>query len=229
MNFLSHYYFDRTSDDPYLVLGTVLPDLLKNANKNWNPHPQKQEALFQDEPAHRSLLEGWKRHLLVDKYFHSSAFFNAHLAQLKQAIGSCLQPSKVWPSFLAHISLELMLDSLLITDDMIDVDQFYEHLKQSNSEKIADFLKLNQIEETEQFFSFFEKFIASHYLDSYRDSEKIVYALNRISMRLWPDGLAQADTKELTRVMMEYRERLKADFRTIFEEIQLKMNKHLKP
>ena len=33
MNFLSHFYFDRNTTDPHQVIGMVLPDLLKNANK----------------------------------------------------------------------------------------------------------------------------------------------------------------------------------------------------
>ena len=33
MNFLSHYYFDRDVTNCYHILGIVLPDLLKNADK----------------------------------------------------------------------------------------------------------------------------------------------------------------------------------------------------
>jgi len=228
MNFLSHFYFDRSTNDPYLALGTVLPDLLKNANKKWNPHPQKNELLFKIDPAHQSILVGWKRHLFVDKQFHSAAFFNVHVGAIKQVVGDILKPSKVWPSFLAHISLELMLDSLLLTEGMIDVDQFYLQLDRSDRQKIASFLKLNGIEDSAIFFTFYEKFISSRYLYSYRDAEQIVYALNRISMRLWPEGLQQVNSQDLTQVLMKYREILKADFRKIFNEIQLQLDDSLK-
>lgn len=229
MNFLSHFYFDRFTDDPYLALGTVLPDLLKNANKKWNPHPHKNEVLFKNDLAHQSILAGWKRHLYVDKQFHSAVFFNNHVAAIKEALGDLLKPSKVWPSFLAHVSLELMLDSLLLTEGMIDADQFYHQLDRVDRQKIASFLKLNGIEESATFFTFYEKFISSRYLYSYRDGEQIVYALNRISMRLWPEGLQQTNSQELTKVLIAYREILKADFRNIFNEIQLQLDGCLKP
>ena len=41
MNFLSHYYFDRTETNCYHILGTVLPDLLKNADKTIVLHPEE--------------------------------------------------------------------------------------------------------------------------------------------------------------------------------------------
>jgi len=72
MNFLSHYYFDRDTI-PYIrdyhTLGTVLPDLLKNADKSILIHPEK---LQHSDPAISDMIAGWKKHLLVDRYFHSS-------------------------------------------------------------------------------------------------------------------------------------------------------------
>jgi hypothetical protein len=46
MNFLSHFYFDRHCDDPHLVLGAVLPDLVKNARKDWNLQPERKAEEF---------------------------------------------------------------------------------------------------------------------------------------------------------------------------------------
>jgi hypothetical protein len=69
MNFLSHFYFERKNTDDYIVMGVVLPDLIKNADKNWNLNPQKDEYLFTDVPGYNSLLTGWKRHLEVDRLF----------------------------------------------------------------------------------------------------------------------------------------------------------------
>jgi hypothetical protein len=50
MNFLSHYYFDRADKDANVVMGTVLPDLIKNAAKEANLYPQKNEFLFKGNP-----------------------------------------------------------------------------------------------------------------------------------------------------------------------------------
>lgn len=219
MNFLSHFYFDQHSTDPHLVLGTVLPDLVKNANGNWKIHPQKHPELFQHDPVFKSILMGWNRHLAVDKYFHSSPFFFKHTRQLRLEIAPLLTQTEVRPSFLAHISLELLLDGLLITESEIKVDNFYQHLTNSNRSKIEGFLKLNLITETDLFFKFFDSFNKSQYLNSYRDTHQIVYALNRICMRIWPGGLETTNQDALTTKLLNYQSELKADFREIYVEI----------
>ena len=81
MNFLSHYYFERQNLNSNIVIGTILPDLVKNAEKEWNLFPQKNEELFNKDPKLNSLLTGWKRHLEVDLIFHSSDFFNEQMAK----------------------------------------------------------------------------------------------------------------------------------------------------
>ena len=65
MNFLSHFYFDRYTADPQQVIGMVLPDLLKNANKHWNIRPEKNEGLYLDSEV-KNIYWGWKRHIWVD-------------------------------------------------------------------------------------------------------------------------------------------------------------------
>ncbi|HEY0176723.1 MAG TPA: hypothetical protein VGC08_10115 [Pedobacter sp.] len=67
MNFLSHFYFERQNPDDYIVMGVLLPDLIKNADKDWNLNPQKNEYLYRDVPEYVAILEGWKRHLEVDR------------------------------------------------------------------------------------------------------------------------------------------------------------------
>ena len=83
MNFLSHFYFDRETDDCYHILGTVLPDLLKNADKTIILHPEKLHHPNNDVNA---IIKGWNKHLEVDRYFHSSDFFLTHSHQLKKKL-----------------------------------------------------------------------------------------------------------------------------------------------
>jgi hypothetical protein len=125
MNFLSHYYFDRDVTNCYHILGIVLPDLLKNADKTIVLHPEK---LRHPNENVNSIVRGWNRHLEVDRYFHSSEFFFEHSHELKKELLPAVVGSPVKPFFLGHIALELILDNLLITTDKITVHSFYEHL-----------------------------------------------------------------------------------------------------
>lgn len=220
MNFLSHFYFDRHSEDPHLVLGTILPDLVKNARKDWNLHPEK-KIEFYDSQVEHSILAGWKRHLSVDRYFHNSKFFFTHTHAIRDLIIPALENSVVRPSFLAHISLELMLDSTLLTENHLDAEDLYVHLRQSDRVLVQRFLEINQLDDTDHFFYFFEKFIQSNYLNSYRESEKIMYALNRICMRIWKDPLNEEQMQNLSTILSEYHEVLKGNYMEIYDEISL--------
>ena len=219
MNFLSHFYFDRYNSDPNIVLGTVLPDLVKNARKDWNLHPEKKEGLFTGT-IEKSILSGWKRHLAVDRHFHNSSFFIKHTNAIRTAIAPVLVHSPVRPSFLAHIALEVMLDSILLTDNIIDADHLYSNLRQADRAALNNFLELNMMDDTVHFFKFFDKFLEVSYLNSYREAQNIMYALNRICMRVWPEPLNDTQILQLSAILLTYHEELQGEYMRIFEEIE---------
>lgn len=228
MNFLSHYYFERHNQSSEEVLGTVLPDLVKNADKSWRIFPEKNEDLFSNSSELAYLFTGWKRHLEVDRYFHSSDFFKEHTQKLRIAVEPVLQNSPARPFFIAHIALELILDSLLLTENVIDTVDFYNHLGRSDKNMLRQFLNINKLPDTDLFLEFLNSFITSAYLNSYRESQHILYALNRICMRLWDQPFTKDQEIELTFILINYIEELKNDFMEIFEriEIQLYSNVH---
>jgi len=223
MNFLSHYYFDRANSNANVVMGTVLPDLIKNAAKEANLYPQKNEFLFKGNPDEEHLLLGWKRHLAVDLFFHSSDFFLEKTSVLKQLIKPIVENTPVRPSFLAHIGLELLLDHLLVERNLIQVNDFYEQLNAVKKESLSDFLEHCNLKKPEIFFNFLEKFISSKYLLSYQKLENISYALNRICMRLWPETLNEKQLELLTFELAIFKTALEKDFMDIFKEIEEKL------
>jgi hypothetical protein len=224
MNFLSHYYFDRKNTNAYEVIGAILPDLIKNANKTWNPHPEKNEAIFTKNPIHASLLKGWKRHLKVDNLFHNSDFFKHHQHQIKLSLKDNLVGSPVKPFFLGHVSLEIMIDSLLITEKLIDVSTFYSHLNHVDTGELTSFLTLCEIPDLNQFFRFFNMFIKEEYLYSYAQSEKITYALKNICKRIWEHPFTLAQEEALTKSLLTYKVGLSEEFIFIFETIDAQLN-----
>ncbi len=223
MNFLSHYYFDKLTQDANVVMGTVLPDLIKNASKEANLYPQKNEFLFKGNPDEENLLKGWKRHLAVDLHFHSSLFFLEKTAVLKELIKPIVVDTLVRPSFLAHIGLELLLDHLLIEHNLIQVNGFYDKLIAVNRNSLADFLEHCGLKNQAVFEKFLESFISSKYLLSYQKLDNISYALNRICMRLWPETLNEFQLQELTFQLGIFKPLLEEDFMNIFDDIENKL------
>ena len=221
MNFLSHYYFDRQSTNCYHILGTVLPDLLKNADKTIILHPEK---LRHHKDSINCLIEGWQKHLDVDRHFHSSEFFTTHSRGLKEVLRPVIEGSPVKPFFLGHIAIELILDNLLLTTDKVTVDGFYAHLGSCDEEVINEFLTFSGMKNTDVFLTFFEAFKKHRYLETYVDASQVAYALKRICMRVWHHPFTPEQEAGLTAVIMNYRLQIQDSFMEIFEEIEGKLS-----
>ncbi|WP_316750691.1 hypothetical protein [Pedobacter gandavensis] len=220
MNFLSHYYFERNNTDENIVLGVILPDLIKNAQKESNLYPLKEKHLFLKDPNQASLLKGWERHLEVDRVFHNSDFFKVQTAALKQLILPLCENSPVKPFFLAHIGIELVLDHILTTKGIVNINTFYEQLIKSDKKAVETFLSNCGVADTSVFLKFLENFISSRYLFSYQKIENISYALNRICMRIWPNPFTEAQTELLTEKLIIYRDAVEPEYLDIFKRIE---------
>ena len=217
MNFLSHFYFDRQTDNCYYVLGTVLPDLLKNADKTIVLHPEK---LQHPEKEINDMIAGWNKHLQVDRFFHSSEFFLLHSHQLKKLLTPAISGSPVKPFFLGHIALELLIDNLLVTTNTISVDKFYSHLNSCSKQVIEDFLTFAGLKDTTRFFKFYNDFIKSRYLHTYAETKDITYALKRICMRVWKNPFTPQHEQDMNDILVNYRLSLLNNFEAIFFEIE---------
>ncbi len=220
MNFLSHYYFERFSHDAERVTGSVLPDLLKNADKTLNAYPHKYEDRFTGNPRLEQLLAGWKRHLETDKLFHNSAYFYEHTHGLKTLIGPIVTGTAIRPSFLSHIALELLLDHLLLTTGLLHEDHFYQYLAKSDQGSINVFLQRCGITKTDTFFHYFRHFIEVQYTSQYRHTNQLSKALTNICYRIWPDRLNTSQQQQLTAVLDAYRTVLIDGFISIFNDIE---------
>jgi len=220
MNFLSHYYFDRNVTNCYHTLGTVLPDLLKNADKTIVLHPGNLHHL---NPSVNFIINGWNKHLAVDKYFHSSDFFLTHSHELKKTLRPAIVGSPVKPFFLGHIALELILDNLLLTTGKVNAHDFYDHMAGCNVNVIEEFLTLAGLKDCTRFFNFFEGFKKASYLHTYAETHHIAYALKRICMRVWTDPFTPDQEEAMNKVLADYREELADNFMDIFDEIEPKL------
>jgi len=220
MNFLSHFYFDRDVDDCYHILGTILPDLLKNADKTIVLHPEK---LHHRNPAVNSIISGWNKHLEVDRHFHSSGFFLEHSHQLKVLLRPVIEGSPVKPFFLGHIAIELILDNLLLTTGKVTADVFYDHLGGCETEVVNEFLMFAGLKNTAIFFKFFEGFKSSRYLYSYAETQQITYALKRICMRVWKSPFTPEHETAINEILAGYRANLLDSFMPVFDEIDKKL------
>src|SRR6202042_836627 len=118
-------------------------------------------------PAVNAIIQGWNKHIEVDRYFHSSDFFINHSHQLKKLLLPAIEGSPVKPFFLGHIALELILDNLLLTTQKVTADGFYDHLDGCKEDTVAAFLSFAGLKDNAVFFKFYDGFKKSRYLFSY--------------------------------------------------------------
>ncbi|MVZ63395.1 ACP phosphodiesterase [Sphingobacterium humi] len=220
MNFLSHFYFERYATQSERVLGSLLPDLLKNVDKSYVFHPQRQEEELFAHPLGMAISEGWYRHVEVDKLFHSSEFFLNHCHVLRKQIEPVLEGLPIRASFMAHIAVELLLDHLLIEHELVNVSRLYEHLEQVNRTVLRNYLETLGVADTPGFFQFYDQFLAHRYIFEYKDINQIARPLFNISKRVWDFQTTAAHREGLTAVLTRYKLTEMHNFKDIYVYIQ---------
>lgn len=223
MNFLSHFYFERFANSPERVLGGLLPDLLKNADKDFVLRPNNFEDELSKNPLHVDLLKGWNGHVEVDRLFHNSDYFFHHTHHIKQLIKDDLAGLEIRPSFFAHIALELLLDHLLVKKGAVSIDKFYTNLDKVNRDALNSFLKIIDLSDISKFNLFLDKFISAKYIYEYADINKITHALFNICRRIWDfkaeNQIISSISDKLNRYMVEQL----SDFQEVYRYIDYEM------
>ena len=224
MNFLSHYYFERYAAYSEQVLGSLLPDLLKNVDKSYSFLLNKHEAFFPYGIKNESITEGWKRHIEVDKLFHSSDFFYHHTHQLRKEIADNISDLPVRASFLAHISLELLLDHKLIANNLLSVARLYEHLENIDRNILTKYLKSLEVIDIDRFYNFYDKFVSSRYIFDYAKVENLPHALFNICKRVWNFSPSAHHFEVLAHQLDNYQREQLRDYSEIFTYISQQLD-----
>lgn len=220
MNFLSHFYFERFAVQSERVVGGLLPDLLKNVDKSFNFQPLRYNEELLSYPGTEAILEGWKRHVEVDRIFHSSDYFIGHCHKFRKRIIQPLENTDIRTTFFAHVAIELILDHLLIVEQQINVNRLYEHLENADKKTLKVFLNTIGLENTDSFFRFYERFIRSKYMHEYKSFESLVVAMINICRRLWEFEITAEQKTELVFAFKEYTLEEMWNYKDIFVEIQ---------
>lgn len=225
MNFLSHYYFNRFADDELLVAGSVLPDLVRNADSSIKIHPEKDPVMLYKN--NRSVFRGWKQHIQIDGIFHESDFFKTYTKQLRLAIEPILKGTPFKTFFAAHISLELLIDYLLIKHKKVNVHSFYNELEKAQVTQLISFLqntgKVSPVQ-LSRFIRFYHTFCQNAYLHSYQNISGIGYAVVQICKRIWPGStITREQEKQISVLFEQYALYMDTSYNTILSEIQAKL------
>ncbi len=219
MNYLSHYYFDQHSNDPELILGGLLPDLVHSFEKKGTLKPTKHLTELGQDPPMASLLRGWERHKAIDKYFHGAEFFVRETEYLKVQLREVFTNPGPYIFFMAHILLELCLDSLLVRTRRVDPQKVYDELGKIAPDTLERFFTIAESTNPAGFYLYLQNFIRQGFLLSYGEPAGIIYATDRICERLWKTRFTDDEKERLSALITAYQQLLEPRFTNIYQEI----------
>lgn len=216
MNFISHYFLDHIYGNPYFNTGLAIPDFMGNINRRWKPIRNDEIQTISYEGI--QLWKGIDAHVRADAIFHNSSFFKEQTLALRLRMEkNGLKDREYRLFFLAHISLELLLDRLILLQFPGIADRFYDDLDKVDDPILKKALQSGVNTEIGTFMTFIEKFREYKYVYTYLEIEKMIYALNRIMGRAKQEAFDEQAIDSLIRTFYETEQTLKPHFLKFFD------------
>jgi len=184
MNYLAHAL--RFLDRPWFVIGACLPDLLSVADRSVRLRSRRVIPVL--ENADREDVEiyhGVLQHLYDDDWFHATRGFAEATGEIsvlfRQAIGAD-HPTPC--SFLGHIVMEMLLDSVLIEQHPEALPRFYAAMDAIEPLKVQQAVNQCARQPTERLALLIPRFIAERFLFDYQTPQGLAYRLNQVLKRV---------------------------------------------
>lgn len=221
MNYFSHFIVLPDYNDPYLALGSIMPDLLRDARLDFRLHapdqPKSKNNFFQ------GISRGIYYHFVTDASFHNSEFFKNYTSAISKSIRESQYISiNKYTYFIAHILLELYIDHLLINKSERLLDQFYkqiEHTKTSILELFFQEYLPNH--DFEVFLLKKDKFVQQKFLYDYKKFRNLGNLLSYILQKVSIKKLATKEKIEiLNLVEQEYGKKIATDLPKVLIEMK---------
>ena len=216
MNYLAHYYFDHHKDDAYFNLGLIFPDIIRNIVKGTKLNLNMEETLPDNE---QSLLRGCIQHVQSDKVFHAWEEFHKAMEFVTHRIRESRHDiRRDW--FIAHILVELVMDHYLIHKQPDLATNLYTDLESVDTETLVAFLARHDFCNFDRFREGFDRFLKFRYLETYGESDNIVYALGQISTKMRLDPFTDKQKDLLKDIVLELTTQMPAYIGQLEDELK---------
>ena len=193
MNFLTHAL--PILDQPHLVAGTALPDLLRVTDRKLRVRRKMAvQAQQSDDSQLQQLAAGILRHIDDDQWFHTTAAFVEVNLQLAVQLRERLPGDRGFrPMFLGHILIEIFLDAVWLEHSPELAGRYYEIFSSLPGEVIEDQTSKILGRSTAPLAATWQRFGESRFLYDYADPTSLLVRLNqvmrRVKLRELPESL----------------------------------------
>ena len=173
-------------DDPYFLAGTAVPDWLNVVARKVKARSKLAAEFVEDaDPRLAALARGVVQHHADDGWFHETAAFAELSWQLTARVRDALPPDDgLRPSFLGHILVELLLDSILIDDEPERLEAYYGALSAVDPDFVQEAVGRMATGVPERLAEFVPLFIRERFLWDYGDDGKLWFRLNQVMRRV---------------------------------------------
>lgn len=173
-------------DDPYFLAGTAVPDWLNVVARRVKARSKLAAEFVEDsDPRLAALARGVVQHHADDGWFHETTAFAELSWQLTVRVRDALPPDDgLRPSFLGHILVELLLDSILIDDEPERLEGYYAALSAVDPAFIQQAVGRMATGVPERLAEFVPLFIRERFLWDYADDGKLWFRLNQVMRRV---------------------------------------------
>lgn len=184
MNFLSHAL--PYLDDPLLAVATGIPDWLSVVDRKIRARGRMAQVhLDSDDVELRMVAHGILRHIEDDRWFHGTEAFVDTNMRLAIGLRELLPGDAGFrPTFVAHILIEMLLDSFWIRDDRGSAERYYAAIEMVGFETIQRCVNTITGKPTDRLSSVIERFVDARFLYDYLDHDKLLVRLNQVMNRV---------------------------------------------
>lgn len=184
MNYLAHGW--RFAGEPYLLAGTAAPDWLSVIDRKVRLRSKRAAEFVEDaDPVLAAVARGVVQHHADDAWFHATAAFSglnlAFAVELREALPG---DEGFRPSFLGHILVELLLDSVLAEEEPRRLDDYYAAVAQLDPAATERAISLLATKPTDRIVVLLPRFAAERFLYDYADDGRLLTRLNHVMRRV---------------------------------------------
>jgi len=192
MNYFAHgrYY----TDEPYLLAGTAVPDLLSVVDRRVRVRLSEANHLTGDDNPHTAAVaRGIVQHLRDDEWFHRTRAFFELSWQLTMKIRRLLpRDDGLRPRLVGHILVEVLLDAALIQEEPERLEDYYRAMDAVDGRAVQEAVNRAARRPTEHLATMIERFSGVRFLSDYAKDDTLFFRLNQIMRRVTLPPLPEA-------------------------------------
>jgi len=188
MNYFAHGR--NFIDDPWLLAGTAVPDLLNVSDRGVRVRAvHAQPLIASTDPRTASLARGIAQHHYDDGWFHQNAAFAELSWGFAARLREVLEPDEgMRPSFLGHILVEILLDDTLIAANPDRLRDYYRAIATVDAAHVQQVVNqaapATSPKRAQRLAEFVPMFVNEGFLWDYSDDGKLCYRLNQVMRRV---------------------------------------------